>query len=54
MRFWGERFKRDDEEDIWEEFRYWLKNPVTEEEQQARDKEVNNYVNSVLAKMFDE
>lgn len=54
MRFWGERFKRDGEEDIWEGLRYWLNNPVTEEEQQARKKEVNNYVNSVLAKMFDE
>lgn len=50
MYFWNE--KKDD--DIWEELRYWLKNPVTEEELQARDKEVNNYVNSVLAKMFDE
>ena len=32
MAFYGERFKRPDEEDIWDELKYWLQHPVTAEE----------------------
>ena len=41
MVFFGERFRRDDEEDIWEELKYWLKNPITKAEQIQRDVEIN-------------
>ncbi len=50
--FWGERFQGPDEEDIWEELKYWLENPITEEEQAERDCEINNYVNTILKKAF--
>ena len=42
---------RDDEE-IWDDFNYWLENPITEEEQALRDKEINDYINAVLNKMY--
>lgn len=42
---------RDDEE-IWGDFKYWLENPITEEEQALRDKEINDYINAVLTKMY--
>ncbi|MCM1004250.1 MAG: hypothetical protein NC408_07915 [Candidatus Gastranaerophilales bacterium] len=43
---------RDDE--LWDELRYWAENPVTEEEQEMRNKEINDYVNAVLNKMYGE
>ena len=43
MAFWSERFRRPDEDDIWEELKYWLQNPVTETEQALRDKEKQEY-----------
>lgn len=52
MVFFGERFQRDDEEDIWEELKYWLKNPITKAEQIQRDVEINNYIETVLEKAF--
>ena len=48
----GERFRRDDEEDIWEELKYWLENPVSETEKAERDNEINNYIDAVLKKAF--
>lgn len=41
---------RDDK--IWDELKYWLENPVTQEEQDLRDKEINDYVNARLAEMY--
>lgn len=41
---------RDDE--LWDDLKYWLSNPITEEEQKARDKEINDYVKFVVEKMF--
>ena len=32
MAFWGERFRRPDEEDLWEELRQMLANPPSEQE----------------------
>ena len=52
MTFFGERFRRDDEEDIWEELKYWLENPVSETEKAERDNEINNYIDAVLKKAF--
>ena len=52
MTFGLDRFRKDDEEDIWEELKYWLENPITEEEQAERDCEINNYVNAILEKAF--
>ena len=54
MAFWLDRFRKDDQEDIWEELKYWLENPITEEEQAERDCEINNYVNAILEKAFGE
>lgn len=39
---------------IWDDLRYWLEHPVTEEEQGARDKEINDYVAARLAQMYDD
>ena len=52
MTFWLDRFKKDDKEDIWEELKYWLVNPITEEEQAERNQEINNYIDAVLKKAF--
>ena len=52
MGFYGERFKRADEEDIWEELKYWLQNPITEKEQAVRDKEIQNYIDAIMKKAF--
>lgn len=54
MTFWLDRFKKDDEEDIWEELKYWLENPITEEEQAERNNEINNYIDAVLKKAFSD
>lgn len=50
MTIWNE----DPNDEIWEDLRYWLANPVTEEEQRIRDKEITEYVNSVVDKMFED
>ncbi len=39
-------------DELWDDLRYWAAHPVTEEEQKVRDKEINDYVNYVVAKMF--
>lgn len=41
---------RDDK--LWDDLRYWLAHPVTEDEQEKRDIEINEYINSVLAKTY--
>ena len=48
MSFWNA--KKDDE--IWDELKYWIENPLTEEETKVREKEINDYVNSRIAQMF--
>lgn len=39
-------------EEIWEDLLYWLKNPITESEQKLRDEELNTYIENVLNKTF--
>ena len=48
MSFWNE--KKDD--GIWDELRYWAKNPVTDKEWAIRKKEVETYIDAVLEKTF--
>lgn len=43
---------RDDK--LWDELKYWLANPVTEEEQNMRDREEQRYINTVLDKAFSD
>ena len=50
--FYGERFETDNQETIWSELKYWLSNPITEEEQAERDNEIDNYIDTVLKKAF--
>ena len=52
MAFYGERFRRPDEEDIWEELKYWLQNPITEHEQAVRNQEIQNYIDVIMKKAF--
>lgn len=54
MRFWGERFKRDDEEDIWEELKQELLNPPSEIELFNKKKLEETKINEVLEKMFSD
>ena len=50
--FYGENFENSNEESIWEELAYWLKNPINNEEQADRNKEIQTYIDSVLNKAF--
>ena len=50
--FWGEQFEDPNEEDIWDELKYWYQNPITEAEQKARDKEIQDYIDVILEKAF--
>lgn len=50
MSFWNA--SKDDE--TWNELKYWIENPVTDEEQKIYDNEINNYVNAVVAQMFED
>lgn len=50
MSFWNA--KKDDE--IWDELKYWMENPLTEEEAKVREKEINDYVNLRIAQMFQD
>lgn len=52
LMFYGEIFENSNEETIWEELAYWLKNPITNEEQADRNKEIQTYIDSVLNKAF--
>lgn len=54
MAFYGERFQQPDEEDILQELKYWLENPITESERAERDKEINNYIDVIIEKAFGE
>ena len=52
MGFYGERFDYKESETIWDELKYWLKNPITEHEQIIRDKEIQNYIDAIMKKAF--
>ena len=52
MVFFGERFRRDDEEDIWEELRQMLLNAPSEEEQWLNKKREQEYVDKILTQIF--
>ena len=43
-----------EDEEIWKELLYWLKNPITEAEQAERDKEINNYIETFLSRTFED
>lgn len=50
MSFWNS----DKDDEIWNELKYWIENPVTEEENKMYEKEINNYVNLRIAQMFQD
>ena len=50
--FYDEQFEDPQQETIWDELAYWLKNPITEEEQAERNSEIQTYIDSVLYKAF--
>lgn len=52
MAFYGERFRREDEEDIWEELKRTLMNPVSDEEMTLKQQQEQAKINAVLEKMF--
>ena len=54
MVFYGERFRRDDEEDIWEELKRMITNQPTEEEVFFKNKQEQAWIDSVLDKAFPE
>ena len=41
-----------EDEEIWKELLYWLKNPITEAEQAERKKAEDDYINAILDKAF--
>ena len=43
-----------DDEEIWEELLYFLKNPITKEEELAKKKTESEYIDSVLEKAFSD
>lgn len=50
--FYSEQFENPEQETIWDELAYWLKNPITEEEQAERDKESQAWIDYILTKAF--
>ena len=52
MAFFGERFRRDDEEDIWEELRQIIANPPSEQEIMQKKKAEQAWIDSVLEQAF--
>ena len=50
--FWGEQFRRPDEEDIWEELKKMITNPPTEEEIRLKKQQDQEWINSILDKAF--
>ena len=43
-----------EDEEIWEELLYFLKNPITKEEELARKKSESEYIDSVLERAFSD
>lgn len=54
MAFYGERFRRPDEEDIWEELRQMLLNPPSEQEIALKKQQEQAWIDSILNKAFPE
>ena len=52
MAFYGERFRRPDEEDIWEELRQMILNPPTEEEIALKKQQEQAQINAILDRVF--
>ena len=53
MSFWLDRF-RDDEDEIWKELRYMLTHPSSKSEQNIKNKQELQHINSVLDKVFED
>ena len=54
MAFYGERFRRPDEEDIWEELAKMISNPPSEAELMQKKKEEQAWIDSILEQAFPE
>lgn len=54
MAFYGERFRRPDEEDIWEELKQMLLNPPSEQEIALKKQQEQAWIDSILNKAFPE
>ena len=52
MAFWLDRFKKEDEEDIWEELKQILLNPPSEQEIALKKQEEQAKIDAALEKMF--
>ena len=52
MSFWGERYRRPDEEDIWEELKQMLLNSPSEQEIALKKQEEQAKIDAVVEKMF--
>ena len=51
MSFYGELFRKKDEEDIWEELRQMLINPPSEQEIALKKQEEQTWIDSILNKV---
>ena len=54
MAFWLDRFRREDEEDIWEELKRKMKNPPSEQEIAQKKLGEQAWIDSILNKAFPE
>ena len=54
MAFYGERFRRPDEEDIWEELKQMLLNPPSEQEIALKKQQEQAWIDLILNKAFPE
>ena len=52
MVFWSDRFRREDEEDIWEELKQMLMNPPSEQEIALKKQKEQEWIDSILNKAF--
>ena len=52
MAFYAERFRREDEEDIWEELKRMLMNPIPKEEMTLKQQQEQAKIDATLEKMF--
>ena len=54
MAFYGELFRKKDEEDIWEELKRMLRNPPTEEEIALKKQQEQAKIDEAINRMFPE
>ena len=52
MVFWSDRFRREDEEDIWEELKQKLMNPPSEQEIALKKQQEQAQIEALTDKMF--